>query len=418
MVLGLLMVNISGAAQTQSPTYLLKPQQVFDGYKMHPGWVVLTANEKIVAVGRPEAITIPEDVQTVELEGLTLMPGMIEGHGHLFLHPYDETPWNQQVLNESQSYRVIRATVHAQQTLDAGFTTFRDLGTEGAGYADVGLKQAIEQGIIMGPRLFIATRALVATGSYGPKGYASDHQMPVGAQVADGHDDLIKAVREQIGKGADIIKVYADYRWGPQGEAQPTFTQQELDLIVSVAQSSGRPVVAHAATPEGMKRAINAGVQTIEHGDGATEEILRLMVARGIAWCPTLAAADAILQYRGWEKGTEEDPPRIAQKKLVFKKALEIGVTICAGGDVGVFSHGDNVRELELMVEYGMEPLKVVQAVTSGNAEIFGLAEQLGSIKTGLYADLIAVPSGMIDDISRLREVSFVMKNGEIYKQP
>ncbi|MDH3709618.1 MAG: amidohydrolase family protein [Cyclobacteriaceae bacterium] len=412
--LGLLAAPLLG----QENSYLLKPTQVFDGTAVHDNWVVLTAGSTIGAVGKPEDIQIGEHVVTIDLPGLVLMPGMIEGHGHLFLYPYDQQPWNQQVLAESQSLRVARATVHAKKTLLAGVTTFRDLGTEGAGYADVGLKQAIEQDVIPGPRLLIATKAIVATGSYGPKGYATDHKMPIGAEVADGRDELIRVVREQIGNGADIIKVYADYRWGPQGEAQPTFTQEELDLIVSVANSSGRPVVAHAATEEGMLRAIMAGVQTIEHGDGGTEKVWRLMVEKEVAWCPTLAAADAILQYRGWNKGIEPEPVRISQKRKAFKQALKQGVEILAGGDVGVYNHGENVRELELMVDYGMESRDVIRAITSGNAEILGLSHLLGSIKPGLLADLIAVPVGIFQNVSLLRTVSFIMKDGKIYKHP
>jgi imidazolonepropionase-like amidohydrolase len=201
------------------------------------------------------------------------MPGMIEGHSHILLHPYNEVSWNDQVLKESQAERVIRAANHAKANLMAGFTTIRDLGSEGAGYADVGVKQSIEKGIIPGPRMLVAGPAIVATGSYGPKGFAPHVKVPLGANEADGIDALIREVRRQIGGGADIIKVYADYRWGPNGEAMPTFTQEELEIIVDVASSSGRPVVAHAATAEGMRRAAMAGVQTIEHGDGGTPEV-------------------------------------------------------------------------------------------------------------------------------------------------
>ena len=325
---------------------------------------------------------------------------------------------NDQVLKESQALRTARATVHAKKTLLAGITTFRDLGTEGAGYADVGLKQAIDEGIIPGPRMIIATRAIVATGSYGPKGFASDFDMPIGAEVADGYDDLIKTVRQQIGKGADVIKVYADYRWGAQGEARATFTQQELNLIVEVANSSGRPVVAHAATAEGMLRAIKAGVQTIEHGDGATQEVLKLMAEKNVALCPTLAAVESIAQYRGWDKEEQQDPPRIQTKKRVFTQAVNLGVPICAGGDVGVYAHGNNVLELELMVEYGMSTKAVIRAATAGNAKVLELNDRVGSIRQGLYADLIAVPVGVMDDVSMLRQVNFVMKDGLIYKLP
>lgn len=406
------------STQTVPVIYLLKPVAVFDGENLHSAWGVLVNESYIQAAGPLKNLQIPASARIIDLPGMTLLPGLIEGHSHLFLHPYNETSWNDQVLLESQALRVARATVHARQTLMAGFTTVRDLGTEGAGYADVGLKQAIEQGIIEGPRMIIATRAIVATGSYGPKGFDDSHTIAAGAEEADGMDHLIKTVRTQIGKGADIIKVYADYRWGAQGEARPTFTLAELKLIVETARSSGRPVVAHASTKEGMRRAIEAGVETIEHGDGGTPEIFKLMASKGIALCPTLAAGDAILQYNGWNKGTEPEPERILSKRSSFKAALAANVTICAGGDVGVFSHGDNVRELELMVNYGMTPLQVIRSVTSGNAKIFHWENKIGRIKPGLLADLIAVQGDPVQQISALRQVQMVMKQGVLYKQP
>lgn len=397
--------------------YLLKADRVFDGTAMHNDWVILVEGDKITGVGTEKQINT-NGAEVINLPGATLLPGLIEGHSHILLHPYNETLWNDQVLKESEAERVVRATVHARNTLLAGFTTIRDLGTEGAGFADVGIKQAIEKGVIPGPRMIIATKAIVATGSYGPKGFAPHVNPPLGAEAADGHDDIIKVVRNQIGKGADFIKVYADYRWGPDGEAQPSFSLDELKLIVETAKSSGRYVVAHAATAEGMRRATLAGVETIEHGDGATEEALKLMKDNNVALCPTIAAGDAISQYfGGWKKGTETEPERIINKRKSFKMALSIGVKICAGSDVGVFPHGENARELELMVDYGMKPLDVLQSVTSGNAEIMHLKNR-GSIKVGLLADIIAVEGNPVNDITTLRNVQLVMKNGVIYKRP
>jgi imidazolonepropionase-like amidohydrolase len=404
---------------TPSPipsSLLLRPAAVFDGETLHSGWAVLVESDKIKAVGPSAQLTAPAGAHTLELPGLTLLPGLIEGHSHMLLHPYNETPWNDQVLQESQALRVARATVHARRTLEAGFTTARDLGTEGAGYADVGLKQAIDQNLIPGPRLLVATRALVATGSYGPK-LSADVDVPQGAQEADGVDGIIRAVREQIGKGADIIKVYADYRWGPNEPSRATFSQDELNLIVQTARSAGRPVVAHASTPEGMRRAALAGVQTIEHGDGGTLEVFKLMKQRGVALCPTVAAGDAISQYRGWRKGQDPVPERIQQKRQSVKAALQSGVEITVGGDVGVFTHGENAREPELLVqEYGMSPLQVLRAVTSGNAHAFQLPDR-GRIQPGLLADLVAVPGDPTKDITTLRQVRLVMKGGVIVKQ-
>ena len=397
-------------------TYVLKPERVFDGNSMHPGWIVIVQGDKIVYAGDPVGANITTyDASTIVLEGATLMPGMIEGHSHLLLHPYNEENWNNQVLKESLAERVLRAGEHAKATLAAGFTTVRDLGSEGADYADVGIKTAIEKGIIAGPRMIVAGRAIVASGSYGPKGFAPHVDVPLGAEEADGVD-LIRVVRTQIGHGADVVKVYADYRWGPNGEAMPTFTEDELRLIVETAKSSGRDVVAHASTAEGMRRATLAGVKTIEHGDGGTRAVFDLMKQKGVALCPTLAAGDAIMQYRGWKKGEDADPPRIVQKKASFKQALDAGVTICAGGDSGVFTHGDNARELEMMVAYGMLPLDVLRSVTSVNAQVFNLDDQYGSIKAGMIADLIAVKGNPGANISNLRKIELVMKGGTILK--
>lgn len=409
----LLLCCLIAPAQTQ--TYYLQPDRVFDGTALHEGWVVVVSGNKISDAGPANKITKPRGAIDIPLNGTTLMPGMIEGHSHLLLYPYNQTSWNDQVLKESDAYRVARATVHAKNTVMAGFTTVRDLGSEGAGYSDVGLKKSIEDGVIPGPRMIVAGRAIVATGSYGPKGFDTDFDVMLGAEPADGND-LIRVVRDQIGKGADVIKVYADYRWGAHGEAAPTFSIEELKLIVETAKSSGRPTVAHASTKEGMRRAILAGVETIEHGDQGDDEIFKLMKEKGVAFCPTLAAGDAILQYNGWKKGIDPEPKRITEKKVSFKSALKAGVTFVAGGDVGVFEHGTNAVELELMADYGMNVLEILKSVTAVNAQIFHL-DGLGEIKSGFLADLVAVKGNPTANISDLRKVSFVMKDGIIYKQ-
>jgi imidazolonepropionase-like amidohydrolase len=400
-------------SQLNDTSILLKPDRVFDGEKMHEGWHVLIKNnliEKVGIINKTDATT-----RVIELKGCTLLPGLIEGHSHLFLHPYNETPWNDQVLKESRAERTVRSTQHAKNTLLAGFTTVRDLGTEGAGYDDVGLKQAIEKGIIIGPRMLVATRAIVATGSYGPKELSYDIDAPKGAAEADGMDALIKEVRTQIGKGADVIKVYADYRWGLNKEAAPTFTIDELKKMVEVAASGGRMVVAHASTVEGMRRAILAGVATIEHGDNGNPDIFKLMKEKNVALCPTLAAGDATTQYRGWKRGSTE-PENIKAKRKSFSEALQAGVTICMGGDVGVFTHGDNAREMEMMVDYGMQPLEVLRSTTSVNADVFKINKIVGRISPGLLADIVVVQGDPSKNIHDIRNIKLVIKDGMIYK--
>ena len=406
------------AGRSDVPTLLI-PDAVFDGTTdaLHQGWGVLVNGQRIAAAGPLTSLQVPANAQRVELKGTTLMPGMSDLHSHVLLHPYDETPWNDQVLRESLALRTARAVNHLKATLDAGFTMLRDLGTEGADYADVGLKEAVEQGIIPGPRLFVTTKAIVATGSYGPKGFGAEIGVPQGAEEADGVEGVTRVVRDQIGHGADWIKIYADYRWGPRGEARPTFTPIEWQAIVQTATSSGRPVVAHASTVEGMTRAILAGVEVIEHGDAATAEVFEMMKQRNVAFCPTLAATESTTRYRGWKKGVDADPAGITQKKRMFKTALASGVTICNGSDVGVFAHGTNALELELMVEYGMTPVQALKAATSVNARIMHREAEFGRVAPGLLADLVAVQGDPTKNITQLRQVKFVMKGGQIHRR-
>jgi len=405
----LLLIFSSSIAQKLT---LLKPDRVFDGQNMHENWWVLIKDNHIEAVGESGNFKVPPNIEVLDLKGTTLMPGMIEGHSHLFLHPYNETPWNDQVLTESRAERTARAVDHARATLMAGFTTVRDLGTEGAGYDDVGLKSAIEKGVIPGPRMLVATRAIVATGSYGPKSTVTEAIIPKGAEEADGLEGITRAVRSQIGFGADVIKLYADYRWGANGEAEPTFTEEELKKAVEVASSSGRTVAVHSSTTEGLRRAIAAGVTTIEHGDGGTPELFKLMKAKSIALCPTLAATESISGYHGWKKGIDPEPEGVKHKHQIFTEALKAGVTICMGGDVGVFPHGDNAKEMLLMAEYGMKPIDVLRSATSINAAVFRL-QNLGLIKVGFLADLVAVEGNPVDEIKAVKEVRMVWKNGK-----
>jgi imidazolonepropionase-like amidohydrolase len=413
----LLSLTLLLAVPAAAEPILLHPAQVFDGVDPHPhaGWSVLVDGGKIAAVG--PNLAAPAGTRTVELPGTTLMPGLIEGHSHLFLHPYNEAKWDDQVLHEPLALRTARAVVHAQKTLFAGFTTGRDLGTEGAGYADVGIKQAIDQGIVPGPRMLVATKANVARGAYGPKGFEPGVVIPQGAEEISGADEMTRAARDQIAAGADVIKMYADYHYLPGEPSRPTMTEAELAAGVAVAHDAGRLAAAHATTAEGMRRAALAGVDTIEHGYGGTPDVFKLMHDKGIALCPTLGASEAYARYfQGWN-GQEPAPQSVQENRRSFSQAMKAGVPICMGGDVGVFAHGQNWLEMEAMQHAGMAAAAVLIAATSGNARIFHLADR-GQIKPGLLADLVAVDGDPTRDVSAVEHVRFVMKGGRIVREP
>jgi imidazolonepropionase-like amidohydrolase len=398
------------AAKDTSRPLLLKPTRVFDGAQSHEGWAVLVRGGRIDTAGPAGEVKAPEDSRTIDLPGATLLPGLIDAHTHVLLHPYNEASWEDQVLKEPQALRVCRAVNHLRSTLLSGFTTIRDLGTEGAEYADVGIKQAVEQKIIPGPRMLVATRAIVSTRSYAPRGFAPEWHIPQGAEEADG-EALRRVVRDQIGRGADCVKVYADTT--PKA---PLYSEEELRLIVETARLAGCPVSAHATTKEGMRRATLAGVETIEHGYGGDVEVFRLMANRGVALCPTLAASEAMGRYRrGQGGGLPADADRTA--RAMFQRALEAGVTVVNGSDMGVFAHGDGARELELMVEYGMKPAQALAAATAVAAKVLHQDKRLGSVKPGLLADLIAVEGDPAQDIKAVRKVRLVMKGGVIHRE-
>jgi imidazolonepropionase-like amidohydrolase len=413
LILSTALAQTPGRGGAGGAVIVMKPARVFDGESLHEGWAVRVRGDRIEAAG-PAGEIDSSGARVVELPGATLMPGLVEGHSHVLLHPYNEEPWNDQVAHDGIALRTVRAVNAMRATLLAGFTTMRDLGTEGAGYADVDLKRAVNLGLTPGPRMLVATRAIVATGAYGPKGFAPEWRVPQGGEEASGVDDLIRVVRDQIGHGADWIKLYGDYRWGPLPGAHPTFSLEEMKAAVETAHDAGVPVAVHTATPEGMRRAVLAGADTIEHGDGGTPEIFKLMAEHHVVLCPTVAAGDATAQYAGWKKGEQPEPPSIARKRESFRAALAAGVTILSGSDIGVFSHGDNAREIEMMVEYGMPAVAALESATVVAGRVLHM--DIGLVQPGKLADLIAVGGDPTRDIHAIRKVEFVMKGGTIIK--
>ncbi|MFO1078154.1 MAG: amidohydrolase family protein [Planctomycetota bacterium] len=359
----------------------------------------------VLVLGPAIALVQPAggEAPDVDFGDAWLIPGLIDLHTHVCLHPYDETPWHQQVLEEPLELRSMRAVAHARATLAAGFVAIRDLGTEGAGFADVALQRAVRDGLVPGPRVFASTRAIVATGCYGPNLPTVD--APKGAEPADGEVGVRVAARRQIAAGAQWIKVYADYRRAPNQPSTPTFTLAELTAICDEARTAGVPVAAHANTDEGIRRAVLAGVRTIEHGSLASDDTLRLMVEKGVVLCPCLAANEAIVRYAG-HQGPIAD--RLNTSRIAFQRALAAGVAIACGSDAGVFRHGDNARELELMVEYGMTPAQALAAATATAAKVLGGAET-GRIAKGPMFGFVVLAGDPLQDIHNLRRVRAVV---------
>ena len=384
------------------------------GSVIAPAMIVVRGN-RIESIG---GVT-PVDAETIDLGDMTLLPGLIDAHTHVLLQgDVTSADYDVQLFRESLPYRALRASRAVKIALDHGFTTMRDVETEGAMYTDVDIKRAINNGVIPGPRMVVATRAMSVTGGYGPSGYSPEVAYPMGVQIVDGVEGGRKAVREQIGHGADWIKVYADRSYFVQKDGTlssiPTFTLEELKAIVDEAHRLRHKVASHAMARPGIENSLLAGVDTIEHGIAIPDDLLDMMVARGTFLCPTLTVTEYVAPGRG---GVWAKIPQYHRDS--FQRAVRKGVKVAFGTDAGGFPWDafNQAKEFEYETKYGMTPMQAIQSATKVAAELVGMSDQLGTIETGKLADIIAVPGNPLDDITAMQKVSFVMKDGQIYKK-
>jgi imidazolonepropionase-like amidohydrolase len=410
------------AAPSPPISYVIRAAHLIDGKSdaVQNDVAVLVEGERIVAVGPRSEIAsrIPAGAQTIDLGGATILPGLIDNHTHVLLQgDITSADYDEQLLKESIPYRAIRATAAVRVALMNGFTTIRDVESEGAMYADVDVKTAIARGVIPGPRMFVSTRALSTTGTYPLLGYSWELKMPEGVQIVDGPEEVRKAVREQAKYGADWIKFYADRRYyvAPDGRLRSwvNFTDEELKMLVSEAHRLGKKVAAHAIGWDGIDAALRAGVNSVEHGDGLTDDLIDRMLAQKIYWCPTIFVGVYVASGRGgvW-------PKMVDLERIAFGKGVKKGVMISYGTDVGGYAWTENqAQEFAYMIRYGMSPMAAIKSATSVAAQLLGQSENFGTIEPGKLADIVAVKGDPISDISELTRVSFVMKGGAIYKR-
>lgn len=422
----LLILPLTALAQPEvkaSPgAYVIRAAHMIDGRSdaIQNDVSVIIEGMRITAVGASSQLAsrIPAGAKVIDLGGSTILPGLIDNHTHVLLQGDITTAdYDEQLLKESIPYRAIRATASVRTALMNGFTTIRDLETEGAMYADVDVKTAIARGVIPGPRMFVATRAMAPTGTYPLLGYSWELRMPEGVQIVDGPEDIRKAVREEAKYGADWIKFYADRKYyiAPDGRLRSwvNFTDEELKMLVTEAHRLGKKVAAHAIGWDGIDAALRAGVNTIEHGHGVTDDLLDRMVAQHVYWCPTIFVGVYVAPGRGgiW-------PQMVELERAAFGKAVRKGVMISYGTDVGGFSWSENqAQEFAYMVRYGMSPMAAIKSATSVAAQLLGQSDNFGTIEAGKLADIVAVKGNPIADISELTRVTFVMKEGTVYKQ-
>src|ERR1700730_16530952 len=419
-----LLATAQSPPQAAGRSYVIRAAHMIDGRSdvVQNDVALIIEGERIVAVGPRAQVAprIPAGAQVVDLGGATILPGLIDNHTHVLLQgDITSADYDEQLLKESIPYRAIRATAAVRTALMNGFTAIRDLETEGAMYTDVDVKTAIARGVIPGPRLFVATRAMAPTGTYPLLGFSWELHVPEGVQIADGVDRVRHAVREQVKYGADWIKYYSDRRYYLKDGALHSwvnFTEEEVHALVDEAHRLGRKVAAHAMGREGIESALKAGVDSIEHGDGLDDELMDLMIKRGVYWCPTIYVGVYVAEGRA-AAGAPIWKTMVELEARAFNKAVKKGVKIAFGTDAGGFAWSENeAKEFGYMVRYGMTPMQAIQAATINAASLLEASNDFGSVEGGRYADIIAVRENPLDDIARLEHVEVVMKGGRVGK--
>ncbi len=426
LLLSVTTIGQSHSAEVSKPSQLtvIRAGTLIDPRANEPlhNQVIVIRGDKIEAVGDAASTKVPEGAKIIDLSNATVLPGLIESHTHIFLQGEDPAlgGYDIQLLKFPLAYRAARATVSARRALEQGFTTIRDMETEGAGYGDVGIKMAVNEGRIPGPRIFTTTRAISTTGGYPLEGYAPEIEVPKGVQIIDGPVQARKAAREQMDHGADWIKVYMTHRsWSDKNGklvSQPTLTLEEIKAITDEVHGWGRKVACHAYNGEGLQRALDGGCDSIEHGLGLTDANIAQMKRQGTWYCPTIA-----IYYKEWAPENTpagiRDRARASEHEQSFKKALQAGVKIVYGTDVGGFSWEEPItQDFPYMVKFGMSPMEAIRSATVAPAEMLDMPGQIGVIAAGAYADVIAVPGDPLKDIMELGRVKFVMHNGQVFK--
>jgi imidazolonepropionase-like amidohydrolase len=420
LILLMLTIAATAAYAADSPEVYVRAGRLMDvrSGKMLADQIIVIRGERIERVGPAAEIRVPQGATVVDLSGATVLPGLIDAHTHIFLTGEDNGRYDEQLLKESWQYRTIEAVVNARKDLEAGFTTMRDLETEGAMYSDVDVRNAIDRGLVPGPRLQVVTRAISTTGGYPLEGYSSEVTVPSGVQIADSPEEARKAVREQIKYGADLIKIYGTHRFhfAPDGKmiSVPTFTVDEIRAIADEAHREGEKVACHAYGDPGLQNCLDGGVDSIEHGLDLNDTNIHTMLLKGVYLVATLYPYELIDQDDRKLSGGKSS--RASIHAVSFRKAVDAGVKIAFGTDAGPFPHGTQAKEFEYMTRYGMSPLQAIESATLEAANLMGWMDRVGAIEAGKYADLVAVEGNPLNDITELERVKFVMKGGTVVR--